>query len=67
MMLRFTFEAGALVRRKIEKELHKNAFLIGLALTLEEKKGLLDSLFLAQIEGPPEKVKQFVERLPVEQ
>lgn len=54
--LKFTFEAGALLRGPAVKGIKNIAFMQNLSLKIDEDKGILDSNYRVKLEGPDEKI-----------
>lgn len=54
--MKFTFEAGALVRGKAIKHIKDVAFMKNLSLKIDEDKGILESNFRIKLEGSNEKI-----------
>ena len=50
--LKFTVEAGVLMRGTLRRELEKYCFMRNLDLDLKESKGWFESAFLVTIKGP---------------
>jgi hypothetical protein len=55
MIVRFTIEAGALVRSRIKSEIKSYCFTEGLTCEVEEDKGLLESTYYFKVAGRIEK------------
>lgn len=71
--LKFTFEAGALVRGQAVKGIKNIAFMKNLSIKIDEDKGILDSNFRIKLEGSDEKIlsakddiKSFLSKLETE-
>jgi hypothetical protein len=60
---RFTFTAGALIRKKFRREIDDYCFMTGVKADIKEDKGWLDSNFQITLEGEEDKINFLLKQL----